>query len=171
MTVKKHRFIPTLFAAMALALILPVSCEEDPYEGGVGGGGVTLDDYTPLFKGTCVFLETNVEDVTLYQTTMKGVYYLNACFGSDGGLIFLWDKETNLLSVEESYTGLYNEVGPVYVVSQSQYRSLAGINALDSAYFPSANKFTFNIILEYALYDGTITHQPTTLVFSVKENL
>lgn len=156
---------------MALAMLLPVSCEDDPYEGSSGGGGVTLDDYTPLYSGTSTFLETNMEGITLYETTVKGVFYLNGCFGSDGGLIFLWDKETNLLSVEESYTGLYNETGPVYVVSQKQYQSLAGINALDSVYSPSAKTFTFNIILEYADRDGTIIHGPTILIFTVKKDL
>ena len=99
----------------------------------------------------------------------EDLFYIEGFFGAEGGLLFTWDKDSNLLSVEESYTGLFNERGPIYVVSQSKYRFILGSEAQNSTYIPSTGLFTFHVIFEFADYDGTTVYMPSILTYTVQE--
>ena len=158
-------------STMALILCVFLSCSVSDDKGGSGGGGGD-DNFLPVFKGTSSYMDTSISDIVMYQSqTETNLYYISGFFGSEGGLAFSWDKESNLLSVEESNTGLYNDKGPIYVVSQSRYCALCETGAQDSFYTPSSCVFTFNVIFEFAEYDGTIVHLPAMLFFTIQETM
>ena len=156
---------------MALILSIFLSCGVSEDMGGSGGSGGN-ENLLPVFKGTSSYMGTSVSDLIMYQSqTEPNLYCISGFFGSDGGLIFTWDKDSNLISMEESNTGLYNDKGPIYIVSQSRYRSLIETGAQDSFYTPSSGVFTFNVIFEYADYDGTIVHMQSMLFFTIQETI
>ena len=109
--------------------------------------------------------------MTLYATTEENQYYIPGFFGADGGVAFYWNKETNALSLIESYTGMYGDGGPVYILSESRYVSMAGDEAPKSFYSPVLNVFSFNVLFESADYYGNVVHMTSSLTFTVTETL
>ncbi len=128
-----------------------------------------LDDCTPLYVGNTTVLEEVCEKVTLYATNTKDEYYIPYFFMGNGELAFTWDKKTNLLSLIESYTGLFNVGNPVYVISQSNYQLYMNNDARDSYFDPATQMFTFNVMFETASETGLILRQPTVLYYQITE--
>ena len=154
-----------------LACICLISCEEDGADGISGGGGVD-PVYTPVFKGTSIFMGKNTENLIMYKTAMKDEYVILGFFGSeDGGLAFLWNHDTNIITVEESASGLDSYSGPVIVITKNRYISKTGKQAEDSFYSPMDDIFSFQLYLEYGEADGTIIYLPVNASFKPKESL
>lgn len=130
-------------------------------------GPAALDDCTPLYVGCTTVLEEVCEKVTLYATETQNEYYIPYFFMGNGELTFKWDRTTNLLSLIESYTGLFNVGNPIYVISQSNYRLYMDKDAKDSFYDPATQMFTFNVMFETASETGTILRQPTVLYYQI----
>ena len=125
---------------------------------------------TPVYKGTSFVFGEKTEDLTLYSTETKDEYYIPLFFLGDGELFFTWDKTTNTLSIEESYSGMTNGAYPVYIASQKKYNDFKGEDAQRSFYDLATNTFNFNVLMETADNDGLV-YVETNLVFEVKSAL
>ena len=88
----------------------------------------------------------------------------------DGELFFKWDKTTNTLTIEESYTGMSNGAFPVYIASQKKYNDFKGVDAQRSFYDIATGAFHFFVLMETADDNGMI-YVETNLVFEVKSRL
>lgn len=165
---KRHLFFGILALAVSLSAI---SCKEDP-DPATFGINVSMDDLTPLYKGVSEHFGNKTEDAILYATKVEDLFYIHQFFGEDGGgLGFKWDRETNKISVEESFTGLLGEGGPVYVLSQGKYLFYTGEEALDSFFSPSTGIFSFYVVMETADAIGQPVQFTTVLNYSIKTTL
>ena len=159
------------FATTLFACICVISCEEKETGGIIGGGGVD-PVYTPVLKGTSSFMGPDTENLIMYKTATEDEYVILGFFGpEDGGLAFLWDHKTNIITIEESASGLDSYSGPVVVITKKRYISLTGKEAEDSFYSPGDNIFSFQLFLEYGEADGTIIHLPVNAYFKPTETL
>ena len=165
----KHYLFP-LAAAVAACLCLS-SCKEKVTPGVVGGGGVD-PTYIPMFKGTSTFMEKDTEDVIMYQTEVEDEFVILGFFGAEeGGLGFKWDRQTNIITILESSTGLDSYTGPVIAITKQRYASQTGKPVADSFYAPIDNVFSFQVYLEYGEADGTIIYLPVNAYYRPKEVL
>lgn len=158
------------FLFAAVGLVFP-GCDEEKKSVNLIENTFSLDDCTPVYKGNSSYLGESRTDLTLYATTEANQYYIPGFFGGEGGVAFYWDKETNVLSLIESYTGMYGDGGPVFILSENRYVSLAGEDAPGSFYSPVLNAFSFNVLFESADYYGNVVHMTSSLTFTVKEIL
>lgn len=127
---------------------------------------------TPIAKGYSFSLDSKYDGLTLYKTDVANEYYIPYFFsGTQGELAFFWDKETNELTLEESYSGLFNDDCPVYVLSQYEYRDTMGEAAEKSYYNPESKRFVFNVVLETLLGTNKIVRTSTVLYFVITEAL
>ena len=166
--IKRHLFLGFLALAVSFTTI---SCNKDPDVSSFGID-VGLKDLTPLYKGTSEHFGNRTEDVILYATKAEGLYYIHQFFGEDGGGIgFNWDRKTNKITVEESFTGLLGEGGPVYILSQGKYLLNAGEDALDSFFSPSTGIFSFYVVMETADALGQPVQFTTVLNYTINTTL
>ena len=121
---------------------------------------------TPVFKGTGHALQEDTEDLTMYKTSLENEYCIPDFFKGVGELLFFWDKNTNTLSLEESYTAISNGFYPVYIISQERYDAYKGINAQKSFYAPADKTFFFNVVMETA-DDYGMVYVETLMTFKV----
>ena len=161
-----------LLALASIMCLFSVSCKEDTGGSASLGIQLSLDDLTPLYKGTSSFMGNSKSDVVLYSTKIENLYYIHQFFGEDGGgLGFTWDRQTNKISLEESFTGLLGEGGPVFVLSQSKYLFYAGEDAIESFFSPATGVFSFYVVMETADATGQAVQFTTVLNFSIKSGL
>ena len=160
--------IRTLACGLAAATIALCTCG---CEKSVGDSSSTynpdLEGCTALYSGYSLVLGTKTEGLTLYKTDITDEYFVPYFFGGTGGFEFKWDKETNYLSVLETYTGMNNGVYPVYILSQSKYENLAGDSAQKSFYNPADKTFTFYVVFETSDDETGITHVFTEISFTI----
>ena len=121
---------------------------------------------TPVFKGTGHALQEDTNDLTMYKTSLENEYCIPNFFKGVGELLFFWDKNTNTLSLEESYTAMSNGFYPIYIMSQDHYNSYKGSRAQRSFYEPTDKTFFFDVVMETADDDGMV-YVETVMTFKV----
>ena len=165
-----RRFIQ--FAAAAVLCLSLSVCGDDSPSGASLGIGMSLEDMTPLYKGVSDHFGSKSENIVLYATKIENLYYIHQFFGEDsGGLAFYWDRNTDKITLEESFSGLMGEGGPVFVLAQSKYLLCAGSDAEDSFYSPASGIFTFNVVMETTDALGQPVQFTTVLNFTVKSSV
>ena len=168
---KRSRIITFLIAG-ALAGTAFYSCNEPVKDDHLSfsDNSEFLKKCTPIYKGISYVLEETTEDLTLYKIYDSDEYYIPNFFKGQGELLFLWDKSTNTLTVEESDTGLSNGIYPVYIMSQRRYDEYKGNDAMRSFFDIATNTFNFNVLMETADDYGMI-YVDTQIIFEIKSSL
>lgn len=167
---KNNRFLFTV-AAVA-AILASASCNRtlpDVNPGTTDSTVVTVKS-KPVFKGTGYTLMETTEDLTMYSTGYKDEYSIPGYFKGIGELLFFWDRTTNIVTLEESFTAMVNEGYPIYIMSQNQYKAFKGDNAKNSFYEPVDKKFYFDVVMETADDDGMV-YVETVMTFKVLETV
>lgn len=164
------RIIACLFAGVLAGLTMN-SCGDKNIDDPISFNDNTefLKKCTPVYKGNSYVLEETTTDLTLYSTGETDEYYIPNFFKGQGEFLFLWDKGTNSLTVEESYTGLSNGVYPVYIMSQKKYNDYKGNEAMRSFFDIATNTFNFFILMETADDDGMV-YVDTPVIFEIKSS-
>ena len=159
-----------LYAIQAVIAVLSVTaCRENLPEVPSSSTSTTTvidEKSTPVFKGNGYAFQEYTNDITMYKTSEKDEYCIPGFFKGVGEILFLWDKNTNTLSLEESYTAISNGFYPVYIISQERYDAYKGINAQKSFYAPADKTFFFNVVMETA-DDYGMVYVETLLTFKV----
>ena len=168
---KYNRIIGFIFAG-TLALLSMNSCfEKNPEEElSFIDNEAFLKLCTPVYKGIGYALGEKTEDLTMYHTDTQDEYYIPHYFLGGGELFFTWDRTTNTLSIEESYTGMSRGAFPIYIMSQKKYDDYKAAEAQRSFFDFATNTFNLFVLMETA-DDNGIIYLETNLVFEIKSAL
>lgn len=168
---KTNRIIPFLLAC-TLSVVSMGSCSDKDTDNTISlnDNSEFLKLCTPVYKGASYVFSEKTEDLTIYLTDVKDEYYIPCFFQGNGELFFKWDKTTNTLTIEESYTGMSNGAYPVYISSQKKYEDFKGVDAQRSFYDIATGAFHFFVLMETAEDSGMI-YVETNLLFEVNSRL
>ena len=168
---KTNRIISSLFACILVMMSMSSCFEKDTDDTiSFNDNSAFLKLCTPVYKGTSFVLGERTEELTLYLTNEKDEYYIPSFFYGEGELFFRWDKTTNTLTLEESYSGMSNGAYPIYILSQKKYNDYKAQEAQRSFFDIATNTFNFFVLMETADDTGPI-YIETNLVFEIKSAL
>lgn len=168
---KTRTFFLTIL--LAAACLCAAGCiEKSPGEKYIPEYKDAFEGCTPLFKGTSTAFGVKCENLTLYKTNVEKEYFIPYFFdGAMGELDFFWDTETGEISMENTFTGLFNLSYPIYVLDQKEYESIQGANAQSSYFDKASGTFTFSVAVETADGDNSIVRSVHILEFKITEIL
>jgi len=159
-------------AIIAFTCFFAASCEEENTDSGFTGMKEQFDGCVAIYKGESTALGQKLGDLTLYKTNVEDEYFIPYFFyGAYGELDFFWDQKTNILRVENTFSGLYNDIYPVNVLDQKEYEKTYGEAGQKSYFDPATKTFSFTVLMETAIGDNDVIRTTEVLEFKITEVL
>lgn len=158
--------LPLCLAAF-LCMAFLGSCENDKTGGTSSPSSQSLVGDV-ISNGTCEAFGVITEDSRMCYIKSMDTYYIDYFYNDNGSFGFKWNRETNVISLVESNTGLVNGYYPIYFLDQKKYDNELGDKAVPSSYDPDSDIFTFNILYETAIDDGHVFRETATVTYKPK---